>query len=207
VKLLTQIIQAKGTFITGTDTGVGKTWVACRLAEALRQRGLRVGVFKPAESGDGGDALKLKRASGCPLPLSVIRPYHFKQPLAPAVAARLEGKRVSLAKIQAALAELRRDSDVVLIEGAGGLLVPYGPGLDGAALAKALKLPLLIVARAGLGTLNHSLLTLEAARRRRLKVLGVLLNGRVKAGDRSASSNARVLRSLTRVIVFEAPVC
>jgi dethiobiotin synthetase len=207
MSLLDRIIKAKGAFVTGTDTGVGKTWVACRLAEALRRKGLRVGVLKPAESGQGGDAQKLKRASGCPLPLDVIRPYHFKLPLAPAVAAHLEGRRVSLPKIKAAYAALRDVSDVVLVEGAGGLLVPYGPGLNGAGLAKALGLPLLVVARAGLGTLNHSLLTLEAAQRRRLKVLGLLLNGRVKAGDRSGSSNARVLRSLSSVMVFEAPFC
>jgi dethiobiotin synthetase len=204
MSLIAQIIKARGAFITGTDTGIGKTWVACQLARALRQKGLRVGVLKPAESGDGGDALNLKRASGCPLPLKVIRPYHFKQPLAPAVAARLEGKRVALAKIQAAYIEIRRVSDVVLIEGAGGLLVPYGPGLDGAALAKALKLPLLIVARAGLGTINHSLLTLEAARRRRLKVLGVLLNRRGRAKDRSVAGNAQVVQALGRCQVFRS---
>jgi dethiobiotin synthetase len=198
VSLLKQIIRAGGTFVTGTDTGVGKTWVACRLAEALHKRGLRVGVLKPAESGNGGDALKLKRAAGCPLPLDLVRPYQFRQPLAPAVAARLEGRRIKLVKIQAAFKQIRRHSDVVLVEGAGGLLVPYAPGLDGAALAKALGLPLLIVARARLGTLNHSLLTLEAASRRRLKILGVLLNGKAPTRDVSASSNARVLRSLTR---------
>jgi dethiobiotin synthetase len=68
------MVEAKSYFITGTDTGVGKTWVACLLAKIWREQGLRVGVFKPAESGSGGDALKLKRASGCPLPLEIIRP-------------------------------------------------------------------------------------------------------------------------------------
>lgn len=196
MSLLNQILEARGAFITGTDTGVGKTWVACHLAKALRAKGFRVGVLKPAESGQGGDALKLKRASGCPAPLSVIRPYHFKRPLAPAVAAAQEGKRVSLKTIQAAYARLRKESDLVLVEGAGGLLVPYGPGLDGAGLAKALGLPLVIVARKGLGTINHSLLTLGAAKQRRLKVLAVVLSGRRPLNDPSVSSNARVIQAL-----------
>lgn len=140
--------------------------------------------------------MKLKKASGCPAPMSVIRPYHFKRPLAPAVAAAQEGKRVSLKKIQAAYARLCRESDLVLVEGAGGLLVPYGPALDGAGLAKALGLPLLIVARKGLGTINHSLLTLAAAKQRRLKVLALILNGRVPSGDPSVSSNARAIQAL-----------
>lgn len=204
MSLLREVVRHRGAFITGTDTGIGKTWVACRLAEALRERGLRVGVFKPAESGDGGDALKLKRAAGSLLPLELIRPYHFKRPLAPAVAAKLEERRVSLDALRMSFEQVRRGSDLVLIEGAGGLLVPYGPRLDGAGVAKALGLPLLIVARPGLGTINHSLLTLEAARQRRLKLVGVLLNGSAKAGDRSVRQNASVIASLGKVAVFQS---
>jgi dethiobiotin synthetase len=202
MNLLSRVIAKRGAFVTGTDTGVGKTWVACHLAAELRARGFRVGVFKPAESGSGGDALKLQRASLCPLPLSVIRPYHFKAPLAPAVAAALEGRRVSLGRLRSAFKRLQASCDVVLVEGAGGLLVPYGPRLDAAGLAQALGLPLLIVARKGLGTINHSLLTLEAARRRRLKILGLALSGRAARGDPSVLSNARVLRRLGRVSVW-----
>ena len=194
--------KGPGLFVTGTDTGVGKTWVACRLAEAMRKEGLRVGVFKPAESGDGGDAAALAKAAGCVLPLGLIRPYAFKRPLAPAVAAELEGKRVSLSLLKQAFGVIQEVSDWVLVEGAGGLLVPYAKGLDGAALAKALGLPLLIVARPGLGTINHCLLTLEAARKRELKVLGVLLNGKAQPGDASVRSNARVIAQLGKVPVY-----
>lgn len=195
-------LYPKGCFVSGTDTGVGKTWAACRLAEAWAAQGLRVGVFKPAESGDGGDAKALLKASGSGLALDLVRPYAFKRPSAPAVAAAQEGKRVSLARLKRDFTRIRAVSDRVLVEGAGGLLVPYGPGLDGAALAKALGLPLLIVARAKLGTLNHSLLTLEAARRRGLKVGAVLLNGPHEAGDPSIRSNAAVLRRLGKVKVI-----
>ncbi len=194
MNLLRAIVKAKGVFITGTDTGVGKTWVACDLARKLRAKGLRVGVLKPAESGSGGDALALKRASGSPFPLDVIRPYHFKAPLAPAVAAEAEGRRISLAVIRKAYARIRRDSDVVLIEGAGGLLVPYGHRLDAAGIAASLGLPLVIVARRGLGTVNHSLLTLEAARTRRLPVLAVVLSGATTAEDPSVKTNAASIR-------------
>lgn len=200
---LASLVKGPGYFVTGTDTGVGKTWVACRLAEAARAKGLRVGVFKPAESGNGGDAAALKKASGCPLPLEVLRPYAFKRPLAPAVAAASEGKRVALGPIKRAFKTITEVSDFVLAEGAGGLLVPYGPGLDGAVLAKALGLPILIVARRGLGTINHSLLTLEAARRRGLNVAAVVLSGPGKPNDSSVSTNARQIARFGHVRVLD----
>lgn len=192
----------RGIFVSGTDTGIGKTWVSCRLAEAWAARGLRVGVFKPAESGDGGDAKALIKAARSSLPLDLVRPYAFRRPLAPAMAAALEGKRVSMAGLRRCYRQIEAESDRVLVEGAGGLLVPYAPGLDGAALAQRLGLPLLIVARAGLGTINHSLLTLEAARQRGLKVLAVILNGPHDAKDPSIRLNAEAIRSLGRVRVL-----
>jgi dethiobiotin synthetase len=198
------LIHGPGYFVTGTDTGVGKTWVACRLAELARAKGLRCGVLKPAESGTGGDAAKLLKASGCPLPLSLVRPYAFKAPLAPAVAAAQEHRRLSLGRVLKAFKAVQEASDFMLVEGAGGLLVPYAPGLDGAGLAKALGLPLLIVARRGLGTINHSLLTLEAARRRGLKVAALVLSGPAAKGDPSVRTNGRTIAKLGRVAVLSA---
>ncbi len=194
--------RAPGLFITGTDTGVGKTWTACRIAELGRCAGLRMGVFKPAESGAGGDAAALLRASGSGATLEQVRPYAFSRPLAPAVAAEAEGRRVSLGVLRRAYALVAGGSDWTLVEGAGGLLVPYAPGLDAAGLAKALRLPLLIVARPGLGTINHCLLTLEAARARRLRVLAVLLNGKAASGDASTSTNAAQIAKLGKVSVW-----
>lgn len=201
-KVLTRLRKGPGLFVTGTDTGVGKTWVCRGLAASGRARGWRVGVFKPAESGGGGDAAALAKASGCPLPMSLIRPYRLRLPLAPAMAAAAEGKRIRLSRLRAAYAQIRAASDWTLVEGAGGLLVPYAPGLDGAGLALALRLPLLIVARSGLGTINHSLLTLEAARRRGLEVLGVLLNQGLEAPDPSTAGNAEAIRRLGKVAVW-----
>jgi dethiobiotin synthetase len=198
------LIRGKGYFVTGTDTGVGKTWVTCRLAELARERGLRVGVLKPAESGDDGDALALARAAGCTFPLEVIRPFAFRKPVAPALAAQLEGKRIRLAPIKKAFSLLADSSEFMLVEGAGGLLVPYAPGLDGAGIAKALGLPLLVVARRGLGTVNHTLLTLEAARSRGLSVAGVILNGPGSMADLSVAHNRDMIQKLGKVKVFES---
>lgn len=194
--------RAGGLFVSGTDTGVGKTWVACRLAEAWSRAGLQVGVFKPAESGQGGDAAALLKAAASTQPLSLVRPYAFKRPLAPAVAAAQEGKRISLLCLKRAYAKLASQSDRMVVEGAGGLLVPYAPRLDAGILARSLGLPLLIVARAKLGTINHTLLTLEAARRRGLDVAAVLLNGPQDRRDPSIASNAAVIRRLGRVPVL-----
>src|SRR5207249_11350866 len=117
-------------FITGTDTGVGKTFVACALATAFRQRGRRVAVMKPVETGVEGkpqDARALRAAAADPAPLGDICPYRLRAPLAPAVAARLEGVTIEVARLVALVARRRQDADVLLVEGAGGLLVP----LDG----------------------------------------------------------------------------
>ena len=191
-----------GLFISGTDTGVGKTWVACSLARWGRAEGWRMGVLKPAESGGGGDAIALMRASGTKLSLEQVRPYAFRRPLAPAVAAAAEGRKITFAAIRKAYDEVAALSDWTLVEGAGGLLVPYAPGLDGAGLAKRLGLPVLLVARAGLGTINHSLLSLQAARHRGLRVLGIVLNGRARPGDRSVASNAAQIARLGKVKVW-----
>jgi dethiobiotin synthetase len=181
---------------------VGKTWVSCALARAWSDQAWQVGVFKPAESGDGGDAKALLKAARSVMALDLVRPYAFKRPLAPAVAAAEERTPVSLAVLRRAYEQIASQSEKVVVEGAGGLLVPYAPRLDGAGLAKALGLPLLIVARAKLGTINHSLLTLEAARRRGLKVLAVILNGPHDPKDLSIQKNAVVIRRLGKVPVL-----
>jgi dethiobiotin synthetase len=170
--------------VTGTDTGCGKTTVALALCRAARAAGLRVRVLKPVETGcelrDGeawpADAVALARAAADDAPIGRLCPYRLRLPAAPEAAARLEGVQIELAPIAAALALARRDSDLVLVEGAGGLRVPIAPGLDMAGLARRLALPLLVVARASLGTINHTLLTLEVARGEGLRVLGVVVN-------------------------------
>jgi dethiobiotin synthetase len=177
----------KAFFVTGTDTSVGKTTVACALLAAARTRGHRALAAKPVESGceldDSGvpvpaDALALFRAaagraaSSTP-PGSV---YRLLAPLAPASAAAREGRAIALTPIHRACARaLSLAPDFFLVEGAGGLLVPLAEGLTIADLAASLGHPLLLVARDSLGTINHTLLTVEAARRRRLSIAAVIL--------------------------------
>jgi dethiobiotin synthetase len=167
-------------FVTGTDTGCGKTAVASALARTLRAAGQRVRVLKPIETGcENGvpaDARALAAAAGDDAVLERLCPYRLALPAAPEIAARAEGVALELGPIEAALATARAGADLVIVEGAGGLLVPITPTLDMAGLAAHLRLPVLIVARSTLGTINHTLLTLESARARELRVLGVVVS-------------------------------
>ncbi|NSW85696.1 MAG: dethiobiotin synthase [Syntrophobacteraceae bacterium] len=200
----------RGFFVTGTDTGVGKTFVACALARHL-SRTHKVGVMKPAESGcrrAGGilspaDAVKLKAASGSAAPMEDICPYPLPGMLAPSEAARRAGICIDMERIRRSFERVAAVSDVVLVEGAGGLLVPLRDDCLFVDLARDLRLPLLIVARAGLGTINHSLLTLEAALSRGIVVSALILNENTPPGDdRSIAANAAALARLASVPVL-----
>ncbi len=180
-------MTGRGHFVTATDTGVGKTVVTAGLATSLRARGLNVAVFKPVQSGALADD-----PSGDAALLGADCVYSFAAPLAPLVAARAEGETIELEPILARARELAREHEILLVEGAGGLLVPLAPGLDVAGLAAALGLPLIVVARATLGTVNHTLLTIEAARERGLDVAGVVLNGE---SDESTADNAALIEA------------
>jgi dethiobiotin synthetase len=189
----------RGCFVTGTDTGVGKTRVGCGLAAALRTRGVDVGVLKPVETGVGedgpADAIALRAAAGSSDPLEDVCPQRFALPAAPTVAAAAEDRRVDLGAVLAAFGRIAARHDFVLVEGAGGLLVPAAEGASMADVASQLALPLLVVARGALGTINHTLLTLEAAAARRLDVLGVVIShadGELSPAD---SANLVALRT------------
>ncbi len=195
-----------GLFVTATDTGVGKTEVACALVRAWRGRGLDVGVMKPAQSGvtagEASDAERLRAATGDADPLELVCPYTFAEPLAPGVAARLSGQQISLVELLATARELSRRHGALVVEGAGGLLVPLTPLATYADLAVALGLPVLVVARAGLGTVNHTALTCDALRARRLAVSGVVLNRPTPQPDPSEPYNAAEIERLTGVRVL-----
>ena len=167
-----------GLFVTGTDTGVGKTFVTAALLSELRRRGVRAGAFKPIACGAAGrrDARIYARLVNHEAPLDVINPIWLRHPLAPSVAAKLERRRIDLRTVQARYKRLATAYSMVFVEGAGGLLVPIKRDYLVADLAKELRLPLLIVARLGLGTINHSLLTVHQARAMGLKIAGIVLN-------------------------------
>ncbi len=188
-----------GFFVTGTDTGVGKTVVACALVRALRARGLDVGAMKPVETGVGDagplDALALRAAAGDVDPLEDVCPQRFALPAAPTVAAAAEARAVDLAAIEAAHARLATRHAWLVVEGAGGLLVPAARGASMADLAARLAHPLVVVARARLGTLNHTALTLEAARRRGLRVAGLAISHADGALCPADAANLEALRA------------
>jgi len=192
----------KRLFVTGTDTGVGKTTVACALAAAFARRGRRVAVMKPCETGGGDDALRLAAATGRALDPALVCPYRFPLPASPEVAAAAAGGAIDFAPILMAAAALSADADLVLVEGAGGLLVPISAELDMADLARALELPLLIVARASLGTVNHTRLTIEAARARKLDVAGVILSRASETAGPDEPSNPDSIVRHGRVRLF-----
>ena len=174
----------RGLFITGTDTGVGKTIVAGALAAMLRADGVNVGVMKPVASGcvrrrEGlvsEDAEFLAQAADVLDPLDEVCPIRLAEPLAPTVAAARARTPLDLKPMWAAWDRLRAAHDVMLVEGIGGLLCPVTPKEFVADLAKRFALSLVIVARPNLGTINHTALTVEAARSRGLTVAGIIIN-------------------------------
>ncbi len=168
-----------GLFITGTDTGVGKTAVAVALLRCALRRGRRPIPLKPAETGcapDAEDAHRLWEAAGRPVTESEVCPHRFRLPAAPAQAAPLEGRRLLLDDVVVHARALAARGDWFLVEGAGGLLVPYGDDWTAADLIQRLGLPTLVVARTALGTINHSALTIRELGRRNLPVAGLILN-------------------------------
>ncbi len=191
----------RGFFVTGTDTGVGKTVVACALVRALRGRGLDVGVMKPIETGVGPegplDALALREAAGGGDPLDDVCPQRFALPAAPTVAARAERRQVERGAIRAAFERLAARHDRLVVEGAGGLLVPAAEDFSMADLAREVGLPIVVVARAALGTINHTLLTLEATERRGLELAGVVIS---HAGGPLSGADAANLEALRRAL-------
>lgn len=178
-------MSGRGIFITGTDTGVGKTLVAAGLVRALRARGLDAGAMKPVASGGrrtpqgliSEDAELLQKAGGLSDPLEIINPLCLELPLAPSVAAELSGVEIHLGKIREAYETLRRQHRFLVVEGVGGLLVPIRGEYLVADLAREMGLPLVIVSRPGLGTINHTLLTIAAARSHGLEIRGFIING------------------------------
>jgi dethiobiotin synthetase len=191
-------MSALGLFVSGTDTGVGKTLVACALLRGLRARGFDAVGLKPIETGVGEagplDGLALRAAAGDAAPLEEVCPQRFALPAAPTLAANAEGRSVDLEAIRAAHRRLSARHGFVVVEGAGGLLVPAAGDMTMADLARELGRPLLIVARAALGTINHTRLTLEAAAARGLPVLGVVISyvdGPLSAADETNLSGLR----------------
>ncbi len=177
--------EKPGLFITGTDTGVGKTLIAGTIARILTDSGLKVGVFKPIATGcrhsrEGlisSDAEFLAYCSDCDYPLSVVNPVGYATPAAPIVSADYEHREVDFEQISSSYNYICQSCQLVIVEGIGGLRVPITEDIDVLDLAAGLGLPVVIVSRAELGTINHTLLTIDAMRSKNLKIAGVVING------------------------------
>ncbi|WP_257350201.1 dethiobiotin synthase [Pseudalkalibacillus decolorationis] len=174
--------MGSGFFITGTDTEVGKTFVTGAIAAVLKENGMDVGVFKPMLSGikredPSSDTSYLKRMAGDSSPLEKITPFQFEEPLAPYVAASRSGQHVSMNEVLDAWEDIKPLHDFFFIEGAGGIAVPFGEDYLVSDVARAIGYPLIIVARPNLGTVNHTLLTIDYAKKAGIEVLGVVING------------------------------
>ena len=192
--------KTKGIFITGTDTEVGKTVVAALLVKELKKIYKSVGVMKPFASGGRDDALLLKSAAGVTDSIDLINPVYFKKALAPLVAARYEKKKVDLNRIKQAFNKLAKKHEFMIVEGAGGLLVPVTKKKYILDIIKMLNLPLIIVARPGLGTINHTLLTAKAARNSDIDVLGFVINNTSKHRKGLAEkTNPAVISELSKI--------
>lgn len=200
-----------GFFVTGTDTGVGKTVVATGLARLLIERGFRVGVMKPIETGcdvisdkelphDGRLLAEAARIVG---ENQWVVPCRYAEPLAPLVAARREKKPVDFSAIWRAWEHLQKNYELAVVEGAGGLSVPIIEGFTMADLAQEMKLPLLIVARPALGTLNHTFLTVHYARSKNLNLIGIVISGYDKTtNDIAEQTNPGMLEELCELPVL-----
>lgn len=213
--------RGRGVLVTGTDTEVGKTVVAGAIARCLAQAGHSVGVFKPVASGcqrrrEGlvsEDAEFLSHCSGSAEPLEVINPVRYHEPLAPWVAAQRSGVELDRAEMCRAYNYLAGQSEVMVVEGVGGVMVPLGRDYAVLDLMVELALPVVVVAASRLGAINHTLLTVEASRARGLEVLGVVINGyQAEGASLAQETNPRVIAEVggvrvLSVIPFDQETC
>jgi len=206
--------MGKGIFVTGTDTGVGKTVVTACLVSLLSNKGLDVAVMKPIETGcpkrNGRlvprDATFLKEVSHSKDDLSLINPYRFSKPLAPLIAAEIDHKEIKTGKISSAYNTLRKSHDIIFVEGAGGLLVPLTRKLTNLDLVLELNIPMIVVVGSKLGAVNHTLLTLNWATEKGVKILGLLINQPIPSSrfgkNLIEKTNPGLIRSFTEVPIL-----
>ncbi|MBT9163311.1 MAG: ATP-dependent dethiobiotin synthetase BioD 1 [Chloroflexi bacterium] len=202
--------KANGIFVLGTDTEIGKTVITGLLAGLLREQGIRIGVMKPVASGGiptpegiiSEDAIFLKEAAGVEDNLRKINPYCLKNPMAPGVAARIEKVDVSFPVIAESYRYLQQRYDLTLVEGAGGLIVPLTPSfLTNIDEIKMLSIPVILVGRGTLGTINHICLTVRVLQQEGIEILGIILNRYQERGI-VEETNPQVIEEITGIKIF-----
>jgi len=189
-------------FVTGTDTGAGKTYFSCLLLEALKREGRDAAAFKPVVCGDRGDAYALQASGDPSIDLDTLNPTWFKTPAAPLVGAMIENRPVDLKKIRAAYRNLAGLYENIVVEGAGGWEVPVSPGFNMSNLAGELALPVIVVVDNKLGALNHTILTVNAVIARGLTCVGVVLNHVGEKRDSASISNRAVVEDTLDIPVI-----
>jgi dethiobiotin synthetase len=195
-------------FVTGTDTGVGKTVISAALAYHFASKGLNVGIMKPVETGVtdisdlGPDAALLRWAAQSTDPADKISPYRFSLPASPHQAAQSAKTKIDQEKILEAFNDVKAGKDIVLVEGAGGLMVPVQGGFLMADLVKEMSIPALVVTQPQLGTLNHTLLTTFAAHTMGIDLCGMIINRMPEKPDEVASAAPHLLSSLASVDIL-----
>lgn len=190
----------KALFITATDTGVGKTTVSAAIAKILKESGINVAYFKPIETGVKeypADGRILTSITGQSIDEAVL--YTFKNPLAPYPASKLEKKDVHIDKIIQHYNKLKDSYDFLIVEGAGGVYVPIVKGYTYIDLIKDLNIPILIVSRAKLGTINHTVLTVKALKG--LKISGIVMNG-FNCSDNLEKTNLDIIQEMTSLDII-----
>lgn len=192
----------KGLFITATDTNIGKTAVATALGLLLKEAGLNVGYMKPLSAGGkrSADVALLIKTLKLNDPISRINPYHFKNPLAPLPASRIEQRNITLSKVFSAYKKLKRRHDFMIVEGIGGVMVPIKRNYFVLDLIKEMKLPVLLVARAGLGTINHTLSAVKLLQNNKIPIFAIVLNG-AKNKSIAERTSPKLIKELTGIPV------
>jgi dethiobiotin synthetase len=193
----------KGIFVTATDTEVGKTYVSCKILESLKSLDIHCGCFKPVSTGNRNDARALIKASGVEEEADVVTPVFFKNPMSPYGASFLENKKFDLKKVEGTFKYFIDKYDFNVIEGIGGVLVPLKKDFFVIDLIKMFSFPVIVVARHNLGTINHTLLTIEKLKNDNQKILGIILNGNKNKNDVSVKYNAKLIKQLTKLPVLE----
>jgi dethiobiotin synthetase len=188
-------------FITATDTGIGKTFIAAGLGFAAQSKGFKVGMSKPISCGGIEDAEFYKNKLQLKDGIDDINPIKFKQPLSPYAAMKTEKKKIDIAGIIKSINELRKDRDVVIVEGLGGAMAPIKRDYYVVDMIKELRMPCIVIARAGLGTINHTLMTIDELKKRNVKIAGIIMNG-FEGREISQRSNARVIEELSGIKII-----
>ncbi|HGJ64452.1 TPA: dethiobiotin synthase [bacterium] len=212
--------MAKGFFVTGTDTGVGKTIISASLICFLNNLGYRTGAMKPIESGCKiqrftglkttstdilipNDGMFLKKIANMQEPIDLITPIRFREPLAPFTASKIEGKSINIGKIKDAFSRLSKKYELLIVEGIGGLLVPIKKNYYVLDLAKDIGLPLIVVARPSLGTLNHTMLTVNYAIKEGLRVAGIIMNyNKPPENTIAEKTNSDILKKISPIPII-----